>query len=356
MSLLLRGLLRIGRIVLITLLLVLLVASPVFAMSNPDAISFGTGDTPMYRVFYNVKETGDMLFVAEGYVYYTVPHTQNITASQAFLFEVMDNISGNTTLLSIPLNDYGDRPISIYQTAAQVSGNFTVGAAYKIRITGNPLIFPSTTNNTVTAVLGSGDYVDQLLGVDGGVATSNPMRNTMIQMATNIQKNDISKGIITGVTPYIYIVTVQGVKYLTVLGGDIFQAGIPGLGTLCPILFQASLEALSGDTPQSTGAYASSISIVGQWGTTVADGLTNIGVYLGINQALAGSLVLFVLVMMLGIYAFAKTQSGIATLLIIAAAPFLGAWLGLMPMALAFVFTIGIVVLMGYYFFTRGTM
>jgi hypothetical protein len=286
-------------------------------------------------------------------VYATVSYTletPGMYASDAFLFELL-NASGNTTIASTHLNAYGDRPISIYLTATQVSSaSLTVGSAYMIRITGNPLVFPSSVNNTVNATLGASDYVDQLLGEDGGVATSNNMRNFLIGMADNIEDHDSPP------SGSEYIVTVKGVRYLTVTGGSIFLEGIPGLDSICPILFQYAVEEMEGDLPESTGAYTSTLSVLAKWGQTASNGLTNLGIYLGINQALAGSALLVVLVGGLAVFAYAKTQSGIAVLLLIGTTPFIGAWLGLMPMALAFIFAIVIVVLLGYFFFSRGAL
>jgi hypothetical protein len=487
---------------LVAVMALSMLASPVLALANPDAISFGTGGTPLYKVFYNVLEANDWLVVAEGYVYYNesayetlrptgagfetnltpsaganwqcvsdgadatyvsnnltsylrdlyelanstvssgvivnlgvyfriinsatgtaygIPElyiggntysgaaqtattswatknqvyttnpatgagwtwndinnleigvslaaTTNETrcsevyavvsytrdnpgsaASEAFLFELL-NTSGNVTIASTPLKNYGDKPISLYLTAAQVaSASLTVGDACRVRITGNPLLFPSPTGNSVNATLGASDYVNQLLGADGGVATSNNLRNFLIGMAENIEDYDNPP------TGSEYILTVTGVRYLTMTGGSIFLEGIPSLDVMCPILFQYSTAPMEGDKPVSTGAYTSTLSPLAKWGQTTADALTNLGIYLGINQVLAGSAVLVVLVAGLAVFAYVKTQSGISVLLLIGTTPFIGAWLGLMPMALAFIFVIVIVVLLGYFFLSRGAL
>lgn len=343
---------KIARAIAVAIVVLVLVASPVLALTinNPDAISFYcVGSTPTYKVFYNVLEDDDMLFVAEQFVDYGGV-TQNYTAGEAFLFEVL-NTAGNVTIASTPLKQYDAKPISIYMDATQVTtANITVGDNLTIRITGNPLIFPTSVNNTVTAVLGAGDYVDQLLGVDGGVATDNPMRNFLIGVADDIETYD------TPPAGSEYIITVQGVRYLTTTGGSIFLEGITALDSMCPILFQYSSTPMSGDTPESTGAYASALTPLAKWGQTSANGLTNLGVYLGINQALAGSMMLLILAAGLAIYVYSKTQSGIAVLLLVGTMPYLGSWLGLMPIALAFVFTIVLVVLMGFFFFSRGAL
>lgn len=324
---------RIALVLAVAMLLFMAMGGiPVFAISNPTSI-----DMPYYDVFYNVLQTGDWLIVADGFVHYAVAPT-DYTANQAFIFELL-SVGGTATLASTGLQAWEDRPISIYLTAAQVTAlALGVGTAYQIRIVGNPLIFSSQVGNVVTKTLGAGDYVNQTLGADGGVASNNLLRTWCIMVAKAMQIND---------TPVdAYWINVQGVDYLTTAGADLFTTGIAALTSMCPILFQASSEPMTGDTPTGTGTYQTVLTPQQQWGTTVASGLTNVGVYLGISQALAGSVVLFILAIMLAVFLYKATQSGIAVLLLISTVPFVGAFLGLMPIALAFVFVIFIVVLL----------
>jgi hypothetical protein len=269
-------------------------------------------------------------------------------ADEAFMFELL-NSSGNTTYATVPLQAYGDRPIGIYLSASEVATlGLSITGNYMVRIAGNPIVFASPTGNSVNATLGASDYVDQLLGVDGGIAPANNLRNYMIGMAGNIEDYD---------NPIDdYIVTVKGVRYLSTSGSSIFLEGVPNLDSMCPILFQYSSETLAGDTPDSTGAYQSVMSPLNRWGQTAANGLTNLGVYLGLNQQMAGSALLLVLVGGLAVFTYMKTQSGISVLLLIGVTPFIGAWMGLIPMALAFVFAILIVVLLGFFFLSRGAL
>jgi hypothetical protein len=331
----------------IAFIFTLLVSSPVYAIANPDDIAFGSGTTSQYAVFKNVDETGDWLILAEGLVEYTVTPT-DYTASEAYLFEILGT-DGVTTLFSKALNAWGNRPISIYLTAAQVTAAGLVsGSAYVLRISGNPLVFPSLTGNSVIATLTAADYIDQSVGATSDSPTDNSLRNFCILVAENIEAYD------TPVSSYLD--EIQGYSYLTNSGADIFIEGIPNLYNFCPILFQYGAERVNADVPSSTGSYAAVLTPLDKWGVTVANGLTNIGVYLGINQALAGSVVLFVLVAMLAVYIYNKTQSGLASLVMVASTPFIGGFLGLMPIALAFIFTIVIIILMGYYFFSRGAL
>jgi len=56
------------------------------------------------------------------------------------------------------------------------------------------------------------------------------------------------------------------------------------------------------------------------------------------------------------LWIYRKTDSPVVVVLMVAAMPPILAWFGLMPLALAFIFTIFIVVLMAYYFFARGAI
>jgi hypothetical protein len=75
-----------------------------------------------------------------------------------------------------------------------------------------------------------------------------------------------------------------------------------------------------------------------------------------VSQAIAGSIVLTVLGISISVFIYQKTQSGISVLLILALLPFVGAYLGLMPLGLAFAFVIVVIVGMGYFFFSRGAL
>lgn len=317
----------------------------VLAIGNPNTLAFGSGSSSQYNVFNNVLETGDWLIDAEGLVAYTVTPT-DYTASEAFLFELL-NTAGNVTYASTPLKAYGDRPISIYLTKAQADAlGLTIGSAYGIRITGNPNVFASTTNNTITTFLNAGDYIDQ--SASGNTTTTNLLRNAMIIIAQNMQAYD-------GVTTYL--TTIQGIQYLTTTGGDLFQAGIPNLSTMCPVLFQSGLQVLQNEVPNATGAYASTISITNQWGATTANGLTALGLYMGISQALAGTVVYFILMLAFGVFfLYPRLQNTTSLVLFMAVTPFIGSFMGFIALPIAFDAVLFVMIIVGYYFVSRGTL
>lgn len=382
--------------VMLAMLSICLIAMPVLAIGNPDeTIAFGTGTTPTYKVFYDVLETGDWLVLAEGYVQYDTTPT-DYDADEAYLFELIDT-DNTTTLASTTLKSYGNRPISIYLTAAQVTAlGLTTGTGYIIRITGNPLVFASTVGNTVTAQLSASDYVDQNLGVDSEPPSDNLLRNFLVTvMAKHIQANDdptvdyltiiqgyqylsnvvnpysttttnstttsytVSYNATDNTTTYPTITTIttyDSSPFSGISGSDIFVEGIQAVTNMCPVAFQAGVSTVPGGTPTSTGALSDNITILSKWGQTTANGLTNLGVYLGINQTLAAAVVMMILIAMLAIYVYSRTQSGIATISLVSCSPFLGSFMALSPMALAFVIAMTIVMLVGYFFFSRGAL
>lgn len=322
---------------------VLVIATPAFAITAPDSLTF-----VRYGVFYNVMETGDMFFTAEARVIYAVEPT-DYTASEAFLFELVDT-DGSTTLSSVPITDYGDRPIGIYLTAAQVTAlGLVVGDGYYLRVTGNPLItFAPATVTPALTVLVNTDYEDVELSVGDELPTDNPLRNLLIAMATAMEDYD---------APALpYIVVVDGYKYITPTGAALFTVAFPGLNYACPVLFQTSIEPMSGDAPESTGAYAESLTIFNKWGSSVHNGVTSLADFLGVGVPLTGSLIMSVLGMALAIYIYQKTESGVVVLLAVVALPFIGAFMGLVNLALAFVIAIIISALLGYYFLSRGAL
>ena len=94
-------------------------ALPVYAVpNNPDAINFGSVALN-YQAFYNVHETGDMLFMAESYIHWVGANTPPAISSIAYIFELLST-NGLTVYASIPVWAYEDKPVSIYLTKAQV--------------------------------------------------------------------------------------------------------------------------------------------------------------------------------------------------------------------------------------------
>jgi hypothetical protein len=246
--------------------------------------------------------------------------------------------------MSTTLKQYEDRPISIYQTALQ-AGAFAPplasGTAYVIRVRGNPLVFPTGTGNTLLATLSSGDYSDQSLATDA----INPLRIWCIAVIKEMQTH------YGGATAYW--TTVQGIDYLTTTGGGLFLEGVPGLSTFVPTLFQAASQPISADAPTSTGIYAATRTPANTMNTTMANALTNLGLYLHVPQWTAGVIVLMVLTIGLSVYANQRLQTNLIAPIIAIAMLVLGTFFGLPPMTILFTFGLFVVAGLAIYFWGR---
>jgi len=329
------------------LLALLIYATPVFAVfPNPDEIWFGTKSPVSYvRCYENVAETGDMLFLAEGWVKYD-PATPPGTATDYYIFEVR-NVANTAVLVSRPLESYGDRPISIYLTKIQVDAlPLASGSAYVMRITGNPLYFAPMLEGTdmITYTLSADDWVDQSVAVVG----SNPLRIGCIYIATNMEEED---------TPTVYMVTSEGVEYLNPTGASLFLAGIPSLNVWVPSLFQITTEVLESERPDATGSYVGYVTARERLGETTGQAIANIGSWLGVSEQMAAGLIMMTLMIMLSIWLYNKTQSGKAVMVLgIAAVMPVATFLGLSSLVIMFILIIMIVLLLGFYFLTRGSL
>lgn len=331
---------------IVAIFLFALFPMPVYAIADPDDIAFGSGtDTNMYQVFQNVAETGDMLFVIESYIHYDSTPT-DYTASQAFSFELLDT-DGTTVIQTTPILTFENYVESIYFTPAQVtSAGLTWQDTYSVRIAGNPAIFGALVEGTdkVTATLQLSDYI-----TDSPAGTSvDGLRMFVISVATDLQTNDEPT--------YDYIVSVQGITYLTTTGGNIFLAGIPSLNIFCPSVFQTTTSTIEYTPETSTGAYASSLSYVTKLGPTIGNAVTNFGTWMGMGSTMAGIIILLGIMLVVCGYAYVKTQNPLVPDAIAMALPFFGAMVGLVPLALAFTITIIIALISLYYFFTRGVL
>ena len=147
---------KVGRllgVVGIALLVLLVVAVPVFAISNPDSIAIQS-----VKVFQNIFEDGDFLVFVRYDVNYSADPDE--PADETFLVNLYDT-DGTTLLYQRPLNYYDLNIVSIYLTPAQASG-LTWEGAHVIKVMGNPSVFGGLTEgiNLVSRTLeSSANYV-----------------------------------------------------------------------------------------------------------------------------------------------------------------------------------------------------
>ncbi|KKM76560.1 hypothetical protein LCGC14_1378890 [marine sediment metagenome] len=201
---------RVLRCLILGFVLLLVVSSPAYAISNPSATSIGD-----VYVFRNVLETGDILVFVRYDVSYTTQPTED--AEDTFLMAIYGT-DGTTLLFTRPLNYYQHNIISIYLDAD--TNTLTWGSAYYVRITGSPALFDPLVEdvNMKTRVLSSGDYrsTDDLGGI-------------MIAQA-GILETDWATVLLTAT------------GRLNSTGSTYFLAAVPGLSSMVPGIFQLTTE------------------------------------------------------------------------------------------------------------------
>lgn len=328
----------------LAVLLVMLSVMSVLAIDNPDTIAFTSSGAGRYKVFENVYETGDMLFVVESYINYDpAPGTPtDYTAREAFSFQLL-NVAGDTVLLQTAITNYEDTVISIYQTAAQVIANADLvsGTLYKLRITGNPSIFGATVEgvNMATKPLTAPDWIDQseYSGVESWLYAF------CITIVGNIETS-------SGDT---HTTEVGGVTYLDASGATLFLAGIPSLNVFLPEIFLVVASPMTATDPASTGAYQTTLGPVAQLGATIGGSVAGFSSWLGVSTTTAGIVISAFLGFVLLPVVYWRTRNGTLSMIAASFWVVICGYLGLFPLAIAFIIAGVILVLTGFLFWGK---
>lgn len=109
------------------MLTIVFIATPTFAVTNPDSMGFGGYSSNVIRVFRNLVESGDSLFT----FHYAIPYDSDNypveTAAETIVFRLYDD-AGNLTATFEPYvypyfgtNGYGDGIASIYFDADDIA-------------------------------------------------------------------------------------------------------------------------------------------------------------------------------------------------------------------------------------------
>jgi len=321
---------------IIALTLLVGLATPVFAIADPISI---TAWQP--KVYQNIWESGDMLFVLEYDVSYASEPSES--ASTAFLVQLFDT-DGTTLLLSRPLNYYQHNVISIYATAAQVTSlGLTWESAYGIVLTGNPALFGTITEGTnkVTKTLSASDY-----NTDGTVTSDQLLSSYCIAVAEALE-SDWGIPLIT--------TTSMGKQILNAAGSTTFLDAIPGLDSALPDLFILSSGAVTVDTTTSGAAYAQASKIDARLGTSLAGSISGIGDFLGIGDNSAAGLWAIITILTIASIIFLSSGNSVAALVLTTPVIVMMTYLGAIPEAITYILAIFIVIYAMYFFWLRGT-
>ena len=221
--------------ILLLALLSLVPAAFVFAApANPDAITLET-----VRVFQNIWETDDVLFV----ISYDVDHTVEPDEEAEDTFQ-MAVYNGAVLIQSRPLNYYQYNVHSIYFDAT-AAASITWDSAYIIRVMGNPVFFPATEDVTMdSTTLGLGHWIA------GAESASRALLVTHCL--------DLAEILEVEWTDTLIVATLE-VDALNSLGRDTFLAAVPALDTAVPELFVAASSTIGTTQQTSTADFAAEL-------------------------------------------------------------------------------------------------
>ena len=238
----------------------------VLAIGDPDSVSIGD-----VYVFRDVIETGDQLYFVRYDVSYNATPSEN--AEDTWQMALYD--SSGSLITTRPLNYYQHNIISIYLQPAEA---LTWEAAHKVRIMGMPSVFGTLTEGTNmrTRTLASGDYYEE--SFLGGVMTTQ----------AGILETDWS----------IDLLTATG--KLNSTGSTFFLEAVPGLGTMCPEIFDVVVSDVEIDYVTYPHTYGPGLS--GHAGSKLSGAVGEIGGLIGVSSGwMSWWMILVIFLMLAGI-------------------------------------------------------
>jgi len=310
-------------------------------IANPDSITLSS-----CKVFQNIYETGDTLFIFYQNVAYAAVPTE--AASTAFNNSIY-NTAGTTLIASRPINRYNYSINSIYFTAAQTTASLTANSAYVVRVNGNPTLFAQTEGVTMDTIT--------LNPVSDWFTSATAVNQPLLQayMITVVEQYETD----SAQTLLVSVPTTFGFAINTT-GTILVLEAIPGLSTPLPTLFQYA----SNNTPitptTGTGTYETELNIHDQLGATTENA------FKGLESKLFGKNIATVdgrLVAFMWLFLFVITvasiifmnggDTGVAIVLSIPIL-LLGVSVGAMQLGLFFILMTIVVVYLGYQLWLKG--
>lgn len=272
------------------------VATPVFAVDDPDYISIGD-----VYVFRDLLEDDDQLFFMRYDVSYNTTPSED--ADETFQMAIYDT-DETTILWNRPLNYYQHNVISIYLSADDA---LTWNEAYVIRVEGMPSVFSPLTEDTnrQTLTVSSSNYKERA-----------DMDDILLAQAEILEADADWDG-----------VTLVSAGYLTTTGTYYFTQAIPNLGTIAPDILVYSM---SYPTPTNTTWNTSYIdTLESHQGTKLQGAIQNIADTFGLDEGMTGVwLVSMLYLVTAGVIYAATRDPGVSILCAFPVYP-VAAWLGI---------------------------
>ncbi len=318
-------------------------AIPVNAIADPTTITLTSG-----KVFQNVAESGDMLFIGHGRVYYT-PSYPTTPASTNFLYAIYD---GATLKSSAGISAYSYGVYGLYFTKAQVTAlTLSWGTAYSMKLKGNPAIFTTTiegTNQATRALSASDDWITGTIGATG--TTQTLLRDYLINYVA------IPLASPSELNTTLTVTTSTGV-FLNTAGSALFTAAIPNLANICPGIFQTTSTDIQVTKNVFTNAYETELSMTNQLGAQIKTSFDGLALtFLGdANKGrVMASLWAMMLMLFVASIAFLYTGNTVASMICTIPMFFLAVWVGAIPLTMLILIAAGIMIYMAYHLFLRG--
>ena len=268
---------------LLALIILLLFASPVFAyLLNPSSVS-----VPDVKVFRNLAEVGDSLYVFEYAINIPSDNYSSTPASDSFLFRLYDvdgvTLKSSTQPYVYPFlgsNGY-DMGVSAFYFGASDNAS-AWDAAVKMNIQGLPFYYsPAVPNVTYTFyTLTTDDYVT----ANTSEENRSLLKDYILLLCDRLTSNYAATGVILKTSSDSGIV-------LSNYGENYFRGAIPGIQDLCPGLFYiqvyvpGKMDVVPYDSSVSEN-YSARLT-----GTDMGEGFTRIGEALGTSQIFGAAIV-----------------------------------------------------------------
>ena len=310
--------------------LLLLVTIPVSAVpANPDSITLHT-----VKVFQNIFEANDVLFVTSYDVEYTNEPTE--PASATFEIAILD---GTTLVQRRSLNYYQYNIQSVYFNAADAA-SLTWGKEYKVRVQGTPTYFTLTENVTMDTIT---------------LSSSHWISGTMTESRELLKLHCISlAATLEDVWNIVLLVTTTTGQVLNSTGRITFLDAIPELDSAVPDLFQVATSTVAVTKQTRTAAYEEQTTIGNMLGTQIKAAFDGVGDYLNISGEKVAFLWIMLFALVVASIVFLSTSNTVAAMVLTIPILLIGAWTGALPLAVLFTLVAIVVIFTGYHIWLRG--
>ena len=283
---------RVNRFIILSLTLftILAIAIPAYALTLPSSLTIPEGGV---KVFRNLAQNGDRLYVFEPHVNFTGDAWPDTPASSSIIYRLYDADGTTLKATSSPYvypyfgsNGYGSGVGSFYFASSDNAPAW--GSAAKIEIYGTPAYFSPA--QTFSYTLTSNDYIDDT----STEYTSNYMNeqalyNFVLLLSDRLQSDYESTGVILKTSSDAGVV-------LTSYGELYFKGVIPGIQNLCPDLFYIQVYVPT-EMPVSYNMTMQQTYTARHATDEIGEGLSGVGDAMGVSGSFVGAGIVFLITM-----------------------------------------------------------